>query len=721
MEEIFEPRPTPSPMEKLEFKMASPDAKTSLTTSVTSPPLISDDVISNSDGRDTLPPVTSTNQPFCSRNSLPEETSQSAQDQQLTATEPPELPQLAATHSTNDAQPKSILSSKQQRPHKDSSACGDIERRSSSSCASGDDTRPTSDKLLTSEQERQRYKKTSPSKEVNWDCEVSSVSDTGTSGQYRKLVIMPRMSQYQPHALLQERSASGRSQFDELTSMMRKQKTVDCSTNNSLTTSKRCVSVDGTRPKNANMAAMAKKQMSLDSVLALKQIEERQETVAVSHAGAGCSLRLEPRGAFHETNPLLEIEQFLQEKDDESLAKKPDINKWSKHTNKPPPRSSTEPGQAPTAPVVKRAFFMSRMGSISLEPRVSQYEKHPLLESRDDQGLSPIDYFLSEKEHSTGGGGKGRSPPWEQEHSVERDEESSGSKGKCSEKSMCKNSICTVCKPYRTTTADKSHDNSHAVIVHDTSRYADMVAHESSCVESKFDTQEQESAPASANIKTDDSGDVIEVVEVGERLPVRRNNSRPRITKQKQVDDNSCTPSDAASNSSNNAPGHNNNVHNIEKHSPNSSHATRGKQGEEGNVISGINARLVSDFEQENDAIDEIQQLPLREDVSLGVNRESSKRVHFESPTATHMHDAIISIETDDKCHSSSSRKTRAKGSRTNSLFCFKARKQSLGDNGVLVHHETADAQSEVGNTTTRGGSRSHRQSQSATGSCAIL
>jgi hypothetical protein len=59
---------------------------------------------------------------------------------------------------------------------------------------------------------------------------------------------------------------------------------------------------------------------------------------------------------------------------------------------------------------------------MTLQPRRIQYEKHPLLETRDDSGMSEIDHFLKEKENEI------------QE------------KGKCSTKCTCKNVNCVKCK-----------------------------------------------------------------------------------------------------------------------------------------------------------------------------------------------------------------------------------------------------------------------------------
>lgn len=252
----------------------------------------------------------------------------------------------------------------------------------------------------------------------------------------RKLSFIPRISQYERHPLLQERSASGLSQFDELTNLLQRQKSFDLAD---------CDENDVLPPKSTvtqRSAAETSPLVNSTGTSLVKGNDDNSRRVEAENASVTHSKlrRLEPRGALCERHPLLEksesgmseLEMYLIEKEQELLLNSPMKDESVKNNF----RTINEHEES------RRK---------QLQPRQNQYEKHALLESRDEQGLSPLDYFLHEKERlfiqriaSDG-------------TVIDQEEDSTGSKGKCSEKCVCKNATCVICKPNHSSSPMTNH------------------------------------------------------------------------------------------------------------------------------------------------------------------------------------------------------------------------------------------------------------------------
>ena len=157
------------------------------------------------------------------------------------------------------------------------------------------------------------------------------------------LPIEPRTTQYQKHALLQERSDTGVLEFE---------------------------------------------------LLLAERFEDEQMPRRESLGSRKCSLdssrmKLMPRTNQYEPHPLLrktnsgmsEIEEVLQEKEQEFLKRMKEK------------RDSLEANSQPDS---KR--FMLHRGSLGrLGPRLGQYEKHSLLQSKDEDGRTALEMFLEEE------------------------------------------------------------------------------------------------------------------------------------------------------------------------------------------------------------------------------------------------------------------------------------------------------------------------------------
>ena len=387
-------------------------------------------------------------------------------------------------------------------------------------------------------------------RKVNWESnilETTAAATTNGPSAKSKLVILPRTNQYEPHSLLQQKAASGMSRFDELTGMLRSQRAADAAASDADASlaKRRGISMDdgggGARLKTPSLAAMAKKQMSLDSGLALRQMQ------AATDAAKPQPLRLEPRGAFHERNPLLDVEEFLNEAHDAKpplkTAEQPTASSAQPAVTKPKSRRHSEQSTssaATTAAAHKRSFFMIRLGSISLEPRVNQYEKHALLESRDEQGLSPLDYFLSEKDEQVRDEQVRADRLDPDRLSIEQDADSTSSKGKCSERCMCKNPACTVCKPQHQT---PKQQHLSSVSARDQNNRSDSSKTNNDAKSHKIPTDtahgQQNSSQACAVSAATVENDLDRKI-------------RPKIMKQTQIEDSASQPPTIADSNSHN-------------------------------------------------------------------------------------------------------------------------------------------------------------------------
>ena len=331
----------------------------------------------------------------------------------------------------------------------------------------------TCDDVIDAKERVDRHEMMIGEKQVRWtgsQCGGATANSSGSGGggvrNRSKLVIEPRRNQYEPHWLLQQSSGeSGLTRFDELTALLHQEKfqvgdNADDSDGNHVTREastdckmalpaqhsqqQRGLSLDSDtyhsdviKPKAVTqrkpmLAQVAAKFYSLDAGMTARkatptvkspQTDTIQEVDSVLDAGARSTFgELIPRRALCDSNPLLEIEKFLNENEPKKkessaaqLARKKrsqsiKIKSKSKSTSSAPATksqrrysehmekySSNKKQESVTEVDKKRkSFFMFRMGGASLEPRQNQYEKHALLESRDEHGFSPIDYLLSE-------------------------------------------------------------------------------------------------------------------------------------------------------------------------------------------------------------------------------------------------------------------------------------------------------------------------------------
>ncbi len=194
-------------------------------------------------------------------------------------------------------------------------------------------------------------KKTKKRKELNKQKSVSYVEDL------QRPRILPRTSQYEKHPLLQERTKSGMSELELF--LQEKEKTL----------------------KSKREKLLKKhKSLSIDNERLEAKKHDKSRRKSVESGGNSCATRskLLPRSTQYEIHPLLErtesgiceLEIYLKEKEQEmemkTRASAPDI------------RISTQ----------------RRISVGTLLPRTNQYEKHPLLQEKDDEGLSEVDKLL---------------------------------------------------------------------------------------------------------------------------------------------------------------------------------------------------------------------------------------------------------------------------------------------------------------------------------------
>lgn len=267
----------------------------------------------------------------------------------------------------------------------------------------------------------------------NWISEPIERPNVGP----RKLSIIPRTTQYEKHPL-QERTESGLSQLEELTNMLHRQKTMDkaestlhhdpnrITPNSTIKSEVKSDSSSSLKKKGSAGNNIKSKLSPSTEQPSNKQKNNKSNTKGENPAPVHATLRrLEPRGPIVERHPLLEksesgmseLEMYLFEKEQEMLLRS---------------RVKEE--------TVQTNFSSGRRWS-QLQPRTNQYEKHALLESRDEKGFSPLDYFLSEKERSV------MESMVVHGAVIDQEEDSTGSKGKCSERCVCKNATCGICKP----------------------------------------------------------------------------------------------------------------------------------------------------------------------------------------------------------------------------------------------------------------------------------
>ena len=157
------------------------------------------------------------------------------------------------------------------------------------------------------------------------------------------LPIEPRTTQYQKHALLQERSGTGVLEFE-------------------LLLAERFEDEEASPPDSVN-----NRKCSLDS----------------------SRMKLLPRTNQYEPHPLLqkrnsgmsEIEEVLQEKEQEFIKRMNEKRNSADANSRPDPKK-----------------FMLHRGSLGrLEPRLGQYENHSLLQSKDEDGRTALEMFLEEE------------------------------------------------------------------------------------------------------------------------------------------------------------------------------------------------------------------------------------------------------------------------------------------------------------------------------------
>ncbi len=120
--------------------------------------------------------------------------------------------------------------------------------------------------------------------------------------------------------------------------------------------------------------------------------EKMEEKALERKCSLDSSRKLVPRSTQFEQHALLkkkdsgisEIEELLKEKESEFLRRMKE-------------KSESDVTDASGNPNSKR-FWLHRGSLGVLEPRLSQYTPHALLQSKDDDGRSPLQMFLEEKE-----------------------------------------------------------------------------------------------------------------------------------------------------------------------------------------------------------------------------------------------------------------------------------------------------------------------------------
>jgi len=214
----------------------------------------------------------------------------------------------------------------------------------------------------------------------------------------KSLPLIPRLNQYERHPILQIRSTTGLSEFELL-----------------------LMEESARSPRRSSTANEYRSSAGGGS--------------SVGDRGSYCSERkLVPRGAHSEIHPLFkrsdsglyELEEYLLEKN--SMVMK------NRHRDLPggmARQSASIDAVVSTVNPRQHGHVLERRSTLGkLEPRVGQYERNELLESRDASGLSEMEKLLQEKHREV----------------LQRDMTCTGG--------TCTNDVCPKCK---TTTTNTSH------------------------------------------------------------------------------------------------------------------------------------------------------------------------------------------------------------------------------------------------------------------------
>lgn len=214
----------------------------------------------------------------------------------------------------------------------------------------------------------------------------------------KSLPLLPRMSQYERHPLLQVRPGTGLSEFELFLlekDLFKKRCSVDDHQHSS----------DPAAESGASSAASSHCQSSTRGSIVRE--EER---------------KLIPRSAHYEPHPLLrksvsgvcELELYLMEKNEEVTRRQRAIDRDHDDDD------DYDDGDGLTTTSTKKG-----QGRSKLEPRMNQWEKHALLEVKDKAGLSEVDRLFLDTEQ-------------QQQQQEER--------GKCGAECVCKSATCKRCK-----------------------------------------------------------------------------------------------------------------------------------------------------------------------------------------------------------------------------------------------------------------------------------
>ena len=257
----------------------------------------------------------------------------------------------------------------------------------------------------------------------------------------QRLKFLPRTNQYEKHPLLQIRSESGLSEFEMM--MLERDTTkqqavaenplrtysLDESGQNKLkTTTQRLV------PRGAHIERNALFEKTASGLSELEQyLLEKEQELGESSSTSQEVYRATTQNRHSISSVPLPLSTNSTSKM-HSLSKAETLNsnniqadnvKSSANAPKAKLKTSKSADARSKRPPMQHSKSISE-GSLpsqqALQPRRIQYEKHHLLETRDDSGMSELDHFLKEKE-------------------LEIKE-----KGKCSSKCTCKNVNCNKCK-----------------------------------------------------------------------------------------------------------------------------------------------------------------------------------------------------------------------------------------------------------------------------------
>ncbi len=281
------------------------------------------------------------------------------------------------------------------------------------------------------------------------------------------LKIQPRTTQYEKHPLLQDRSDSGMSEFE----MFLLEKEQLALTTASAVSAAAAAAAEKEIPGSASgTQALSSTAEMLEEPHSSSSGTDRSHEFATSESAQPVSENtkelvskvqdarpkmkpvqhqqqplqpLVPRGAEWERNPLFqknesglsELEAYLREKENEICQKEQyQIYRQASHDSATVPLAEFSTSHQLEQQQQQQQHlqqhlqqpppgYVPRKGSLPvLRPRISQYQKHALLETKDASGLSELDHFLRQKE------------------------EEFSEKGKCSTRCACKNPQCSKCK-----------------------------------------------------------------------------------------------------------------------------------------------------------------------------------------------------------------------------------------------------------------------------------